>query len=143
MDREKPNGPRSRKGAATRARLLDAAKLVFEDDGFLEARITDIAERAGLSHGSFYHYFDSKDQIFHEVAVSLIDLLHAPLSTVIFDAGSKALPRERILESNRRYLASYRKEARIIGIIEEVSRYDVHLGRIRFEHQERDRDRIV
>ena len=34
--------PRSRKGAATRARLLDAAKAVFEETGFLEARISDI-----------------------------------------------------------------------------------------------------
>ena len=53
-------GPRSRKGAKTRARLLAAAKETFEEDGFLDARISDIAERAGLSHGSFYHYFDSK-----------------------------------------------------------------------------------
>jgi AcrR family transcriptional regulator len=56
----KPIGPRSRKGTETRARLLDAAKQVFEEDGFLEARISDIAERANLSHGSFYHYFESK-----------------------------------------------------------------------------------
>ncbi len=60
--------PRSRKGAETRARLLEAAKRVFEEKGFLDARISDISERAGLSHGSFYHYFDSKEQIFREIA---------------------------------------------------------------------------
>ena len=49
--------PRSRKGAETRARLVEAAKKVFERDGFLNARILDIAETAGLKHGSFYHYF--------------------------------------------------------------------------------------
>src|SRR4051794_4773888 len=61
-------GPRSRKGAQTRVRLVEAAKAVFEETGFLEARISDIAQQAGLSHGSFYHYFDSKEQIFREVA---------------------------------------------------------------------------
>src|SRR5690348_13362486 len=61
-------GPRSRKGQQTRARLLDAAKVVFERDGFLDARIADIAETAQLAIGSFYHYFDSKEQIFREIA---------------------------------------------------------------------------
>ena len=51
-DSDSQNGPRSRKGVQTRARLLDAAKEIFEENGFLEARITDIAERAGLSHGA-------------------------------------------------------------------------------------------
>ena len=41
------SGPRSSKGVKTRARLLDAAKHVFEESGFLEARISDIADRAG------------------------------------------------------------------------------------------------
>jgi len=143
VDREKPNGPRSRKGAATRARLLDAAKAVFEEDGFLEARISDISERAGLSHGSFYHYFDSKEQIFREVAMALTDLLHAPLSTIIFNYSSTATPYERIQAGTRKFLESYRKEARIIGVIEQVSRYDPHLNRVRFEHQQRDRDMVV
>ena len=58
-----PTAPtaRSRKGAATRARLIDAAKDVFEESGFLDARITDITAHAGLSQGTFYHYFDSKE----------------------------------------------------------------------------------
>lgn len=142
-DREKPNGPRSRKGAATRARILDAAKTVFENDGFLEARISDIAEQAGLSHGSFYHYFDSKEQIFREVAKEMSDLLNAPLSTSIFIPSSTAPPRERIRDGIRRYLESYRAEARIIGVIEQVTRYDAHLNSERFEHQQRDRDRVV
>src|SRR5207248_3120030 len=70
---ERAAGPRSSKGARTRARLLAAAKEIFEENGFLEARISDIAERAKLSHGSFYTYFDSKEQIFREVAAAVDD----------------------------------------------------------------------
>src|SRR5262245_4152759 len=70
--------PRSRKGTETRARLVEAAKRVFEETGFLGARISDISKRAGLSHGSFYHYFDSKEQIFREVAEMQERLLTAP-----------------------------------------------------------------
>lgn len=128
---DKPNGPRSRKGVQTRARLLDAAKQIFEETGFLDARISDIAERAGLSHGSFYHYFESKEEIFREIAAAVDDRLSAPLGTVILDPSSRATPRDRIREAMRRYFESYREEAKIIGVIEQVSRYDAQVGALR------------
>lgn len=137
VDNEKPNGPRSRKGFRTRARLLEAAKEVFEQDGFLEARISDIAERAGLSHGSFYHYFDSKEDIFREVAEAVEDSLTEPLNTVVLDPASHATPQERIREGMRRHLEAYRREARIMGVIEEVSRYDEQVGALRMERHKR------
>ena len=117
---EKPSGPRSRKGVETRARLLAAAKEVFEQDGFLDARISDIAERAGLSHGSFYHYFESKEEVFREVAAEVEQRLREPLYSVILDPSSTASPYERIHEGIRRNFQSYRDEARIMGVIEQV-----------------------
>ncbi len=131
----RPSGPRSRKGIETRARLVDAAKHVFEDHGFLEARISDIAERAGLSHGSFYHYFESKEEVFLEVAVAQEDRLsmHTVVDSGLLDRSVHANVRERVRESNRRYLADYRDEARIMGVIEEVSRYNESVRKVRFE----------
>jgi AcrR family transcriptional regulator len=127
--------PRSQKGARTRARLVDAAKKVFEEDGFLEARISDIAERAGLSHGSFYHYFDSKEEVFREVAESVEEQLSAPLGGVILDESSHAPPQERIREALRLHLESYRREAKIIGVIEQMARYDKQVNAARMERQ--------
>jgi AcrR family transcriptional regulator len=120
-------GPRSSKGARTRARILEAAKEVFEQTGFLNARISDIAERAGLSHGSFYHYFDSKEQIFREVAEQVDAELGAPLGDVVLASGSGLSPAERLKEGLRRNFASYQAQAKIMGQIEEVSRYDEHV----------------
>jgi AcrR family transcriptional regulator len=125
-------GPRSRKGAQTRARLVEAAKLVFERDGFLEARISDIAEAANLSHGSFYHYFDSKEQIFREVAEAQEARLTEPAGSA---GGQAATPWTRIREANRRYLARYREQARLMGVIEQVSRWDEHVNAVRIETQ--------
>jgi AcrR family transcriptional regulator len=135
-----PAGPRSRKGEATRARLLEAAKLVFEDAGFREARIADIAERAGVSHGSFYHYFDSKEQIFREVADAQEALLTAPGDDgddgdAGDDGRSPPSEYERILRANRLYLQRYRDNGRIMGVIEEVSRYDAHVNEARMRRQ--------
>jgi AcrR family transcriptional regulator len=135
--------PRSRKGARTRARLLDAAKQIFEEHGFLEARISDIADRAGLSHGAFYHYFDSKEQVFREVAESLDDQLSEPMETVIFAPGSTASPRERIFTAVHRHLERYRDEARIMRVIEEVARYDEHVFAVRAARNARHREEIA
>jgi AcrR family transcriptional regulator len=135
--------PRSPKGVQTRARLVDAAKNVFEDDGFLDARISDIAERAGLSHGAFYHYFESKDEVFREVAEMMDDRLSAPLDSVILDPSSGAPPEQRIREALTRHLESYRAEARIMGVIEQVSRYDDQVGAMRFERHQQYTKRIA
>jgi AcrR family transcriptional regulator len=130
---DKPSGPRSRKGVETRARLVAAAKEIFERDGFLDARISDIAERAGLSHGSFYHYFESKEEVFREVANEVEERLSAPMDTVILDPTSTLTPAERIREAMRIHLQSYREEARIMGVIEQVSRFDPDVRALRNE----------
>ena len=124
VDGDKPNGPRSRKGMQTRARLVEAAKQIFEENGFLEARISDIAERAGLSHGSFYHYFDSKEQVFREVTEAVQEHISAPMNEYVLAPGSTATPAERLRNAIRAHFEAYREEARIMGVIEQVSRYD-------------------
>ncbi|HEX6394808.1 MAG TPA: TetR/AcrR family transcriptional regulator [Acidimicrobiales bacterium] len=140
---DKPNGPRSRKGANTRARLVAAAKEVFEESGFLNARVSDIAEHAGLSHGSFYHYFESKDEVFREVAESVENQLSAPLGDVILDPSSGASPQERIREAVRRHMESYRDEARIMGVIEQVYRYDDQIKAARIERHNHYNRQVV
>ena len=127
-----PTAPRSRKGAQTRARLLESAKAVFEESGFLEARISDIADGAGLSHGSFYHYFESKEQIFREVADAQEALLTAPGDEPDDGDGASLSELERIRRANRRYLERYRDEAALMGVIEQVSRYDDYVNAARF-----------
>jgi AcrR family transcriptional regulator len=143
VESERPAGPRSRKGMQTRVRLLDAAKQIFSENGFLEARISDIAERAGLSHGAFYHYFDSKEEIFREVAEAVDQELNAPVNDVIFDHSSAATPHERVAHALRLHLESYRDEAEIMGVIEQVSRYDDHVNAVRFARQKEYTDLVA
>ena len=143
VDTEKRNPPRSRKGVLTRARLLDAAKEIFEEHGFLDARISDIAERAGLSHGSFYHYFDSKEQIFREVAAVVDERLSEPLGAVILDPTSTKSPPERLAEAMLLHFRTYRDDARIMGVIEQVSRYDEHVREMRRERNKLHHDQVA
>ncbi len=47
--------------------ILDAACRVFREKGFHQARITDIAQAAGISYGLVYHYFKSKSDLFDAI----------------------------------------------------------------------------
>lgn len=50
-----------------REQLRTAAIQVFSQKGFSAAKISDITSQANLSHGLFYHYFASKEEMYIEV----------------------------------------------------------------------------
>ena len=53
-----------RRKEARPAEVLDAALAEFFEKGFESARLEDIATRAGVSKGTIYLYFSSKEEIF-------------------------------------------------------------------------------
>lgn len=62
------SGSTSRRREATREKLLDAAAQVFAEEGLDAASVEAICERAGFTRGAFYSNFDSKDELFLELA---------------------------------------------------------------------------
>jgi AcrR family transcriptional regulator len=74
---------------ATRERLLDAAEIVFAQKGYDGAKISDIAEEAGVSVGAVYFRFKDKDALFFAIAESFIEDARAGLST-LFDGAQTA-----------------------------------------------------
>lgn len=47
----------------SRAKLLDAAVRVFRGKGYAATRVEDICEEAGLTKGSFFHHFKTKEEL--------------------------------------------------------------------------------
>jgi len=47
-----------------RDEIVEAAEAVFSELGFDRTTLNDVAERAGVTKGAVYHYFDSKDELF-------------------------------------------------------------------------------
>lgn len=54
----------TKRRAETRQRLLEAALLVFAEEGFGRASVEEVCERAGYTRGAFYSNFDSLDELF-------------------------------------------------------------------------------
>ncbi|GEN36458.1 TetR family transcriptional regulator [Aneurinibacillus danicus] len=63
--------PRTQRGMKTKQKLLDAAEIVFGEKGFHQASIVDITQQAKVSMGTFYTYFESKEDIFRELVMSM------------------------------------------------------------------------
>ncbi len=64
---------------ATRQRVLDAARELFEAKGFEAATVRDIARMAGVSVGSVFTTFSSKGDILSQVMADRLDALYAEL----------------------------------------------------------------
>ncbi|WMT77611.1 TetR/AcrR family transcriptional regulator [Bradyrhizobium sp. Ash2021] len=56
--------PQRRDPAATRKKLLTAARREFADSGLAGARVDEIAARAGVNKQLVYHYFGDKDALY-------------------------------------------------------------------------------
>jgi AcrR family transcriptional regulator len=68
MQASKEPAPRwHRRPEARPDEILAAALDVFGEQGFVRAKLDDIARRAGISKGTLYLYFDSKETIFREM----------------------------------------------------------------------------
>lgn len=51
----------------TEEKIFEAARYVFERDGFSGARMQEIADEAGINKSMLHYYFRSKDKLFHSV----------------------------------------------------------------------------
>ena len=64
--------------------ILEAAKELFEEKGYHEAKISEIAIVAGIGKGTVYEYFESKQSLFEEMIIYFIDnyFIHAEANLI-------------------------------------------------------------
>ena len=106
----------TRKGRQTDEAFRDAARLVFARDGYLNAKISDIAAAAGRSVASFYNYYDTKA----DLLIALAEEFHAEATQLavlpyrVGLAGEEAL-REAVAGFWRTYA---KRRGELIGIFQ-------------------------
>jgi AcrR family transcriptional regulator len=114
--------PKVSKSERTEAAIVDAALVLFADQGYETTTMRQIAERAGVSVGNSYYYFASKE--------SLVQALYERFSFATFDAALHRISRfnslaDRIAEAmltwvdvmapNRKFGAAFFKSATDFG----------------------------
>jgi len=113
--------PATSRGRRTRERLLDAAAVVFERDGYLDTKIVDITLTAGVSSGTFYTYFPSKEAIFTAVITDVVDRMFVAAAVPPEVKGPAPL---RIEYATRAYLRAYAQHAGLMAILEQVATFN-------------------
>jgi len=113
--------PLTKRGEATRRKLLEAAEHVFADLGYHEASIVKITERAGVGLGTFYLYFDGKQQIFEELVVDLNRRVRHSMTEAMAGATSRIDAERRGFEGFFRFTAAHPALYRVVREAEFVS----------------------
>jgi AcrR family transcriptional regulator len=120
--------PATERGLRTRAALVAAARKVFERLGYLDARLLDITQAAKCSAGTFYTYFSSKEEVFAAVLeIAQEDMLHPGMPHVASDDDPAAV----IEASNRAYLKAYKRNSKLMGLLEQVANIDPEFRELR------------
>jgi AcrR family transcriptional regulator len=91
------------------AEILNAAMDVFVEQGFADAKLTEIARRAGIVKGTLYRYFDTKEDLFRAVVHQALSVhlhgleqmgktfdgeLSGLISTLLMQAASRMADRQ-------------------------------------------------
>jgi AcrR family transcriptional regulator len=132
--------PTSSRGRRTRTAIVQAAREIFEEKGFDEARIADITTRADTAYGSFYTYFDSKEAVLKELVKELAGAIFtASRASDLPDAS----PEDKIRYSTRLYLETFAEHARAMSVFEQVAARNEYFRDLLLEVRNLFVDRII
>ncbi len=90
------------RGAATRGRLLAAARRLFGERGYEATSIESVLEASGVARGALYHHFQSKAELFDAVLADV--LIEIAERTATAAAGSED-PLEGLRAGSHAWLA--------------------------------------
>ncbi len=114
---EASKNPKTARGQRTRNKLLEAAETAFGENGFHSTSIGDITRRASVALGTFYVYFDSKDEIFRALVMHLGHQVRAWVAEHSADAESRSDAEYKGLVA---YIKFTRQHPNLYRIIEEA-----------------------
>lgn len=99
--------PRRRDPAATRKKLLTAARREFASSGLAGARVDEIAARAGVNKQLVYHYFGDKDALYLAVLEWVYEEIRAQERKLNLEGLPPEQAIKKLIESSFDHLAAH------------------------------------
>ncbi len=93
--RPKARLTRAEKAEATRVRLFEAAVQIVGEQGYAAASVAQITAQAKVAQGTFYNYFESRQDLLDQLLPAISDKLHELIRERVLAAPDDALGRER------------------------------------------------
>ena len=94
-----------RRRAQRRHAILEAAKRVLREKGYHQASVHDIIDEARIARGTFYLYFNSKQEVFGELVAEFLQALRGQVKRISLAPGSPA-PLEQLHANFRRVVTT-------------------------------------
>lgn len=113
--------PKTRRGRKTREKLLEAAEAEFGERGFADATIASITQRAGVALGTFYVYFESKEEIFRALVSYMGELTRQWVSERVAESPDRLTAERRGVEAFIDFVRSHRNLYRIVSMAQFVA----------------------
>ncbi len=113
--------PKTKRGRLTREKILRAAEIEFGEKGFHEAAISGITYRAGVALGTFYVYFESKEEIFRALVTYMSDRTRSWIAERVADAPDRLTAEREGLEAFIEFVREHKGIYRIISEAEFVA----------------------
>lgn len=86
---------RAEKAEATRARLFEAAIEIVGELGYAGASVALITARANVAQGTFYNYFESRQDLLDQLLPAISERLHDLIRQRVREAPDDPIERER------------------------------------------------
>jgi AcrR family transcriptional regulator len=112
--------------------ILESAYRLFTKIGYVNTTTNKIADLAGISIGSFYYYFPSKEAVLVELGKNHRRRMHEEIRNTIRN-GPKNNPKALIKEIMRRLVQLHREEPLLIAALADNTLVDRYLDRIKLE----------
>jgi AcrR family transcriptional regulator len=109
--------PRTERGRKTLRRVLEAAAIEFGERGFHDAAITGITQRAGVALGTFYTYFESKEEVFRALVRDMSQATRQHVAEAVRNAPDRLTAERLGLEA---FIVFVRRHRELYRIIEEA-----------------------
>jgi AcrR family transcriptional regulator len=113
--------PKTARGLRTRDKLLEAAEIEFGEKGFHEGAISGITHRAGVALGTFYTYFESKEEIFTALVSFMSHRTRAWIAERVADAPDRLTAEQKGLEAFIEFARAHKGIYRIVSEAEFVA----------------------
>jgi len=113
--------PKTARGRRTRDKLLEAAEIEFGEKGFHDAAISGITYRAGVALGTFYTYFESKDEIFQALVSFMSKRTRSWVAERVSGAPNRMAAEQKGLEAYIEFVRQHKGIYRIISEAEFVA----------------------
>jgi AcrR family transcriptional regulator len=137
MPERVPGLPGRSSADARRRQILDAAIWTFARKGYRNTSIRDIIDRAAVARGTFYLYYDSKEQVFLAIVNDFHDrlvlMLEEPERAIPLAEHTGPARLQRVLRRWLDFFASHRDQAAVVlkeaGAID--ARFEDDVSRLR------------